>query len=1199
MNIIKIAEEQLNVNKGADKDASYENHDFDQQINFESSDAQKIFDGIKFNHSYGVTDRCLSEEVVEIDNQQQSISDSQQVLFLTEDGNQRNFVDQQQIFKFNTYTEFKQTLAEYEAQTITKFILRNQSKQFTAHVCLHDILRNEKNYSDLPMIRWEFCAAKDFLPIPFMGIPYITVGKQVFQCHQGKDYNTNKKQQYELKKEILNQATRIQIKSRNKGPSKKLDCPVLFAVRKLYFFPEYPLENDTKRNRALIAQNLRAHLAKIKLEKCVCVKSDDNYENIALTNLPGKLEFLTRFPPNNEHNHSVAKAASFIKLQMKKLVSKATENTIKKVAEVNPFQYDKHVELITALRQSGDLDQLRTARENMANVYPLSESMWLEWFSDELPLAILQEHKEYLLEKFDLAVKDYTSVKLWHEYCQFVMNNIESPSDIERARSVFERAITAVGLHVAEGSLIWDGYREFEMAILDSYQQLHESGDTIGMEAKVDMQIDRIQSLFKRQLSVPLLGMSSTFKIYEDWLTESIPSEVHRSYERALQKLSLCTEYEEKLKLSINTATNVPSLKEYLNYINYEIKDGDPARIQSIFERAIKDHCLEHELWIKYLNYLDYKLKIPDIALVAHVRSVRNCPWVSSLWVKYINALERSNKDYSEIKEVFNQSLKGGFSEASSYLQLWLADCDYHRRKAVESSFESEKVDNLRQSFEEAITYMNQQFGLEGDKDCVLMREWAFIEAKYLNNVKRGQELWDTVMKKHSKDANMWLEYINFLMLFTDPFSIRRVFQRAIQISFEQPEQILAAFIQFERRYGSLTELDDAQQKVDAQMFKIKEKKEKEALNHPPENIVKNLKKDQVKLKKKKKKITKEKNLKRSNNEAMEVESPIKKKKAEANTLVDKVITETAVNTDFAVKTVQTEAALAKTELIEHLSTSMSPLNVNDSNQVVLNDGEQVRKVDNECSIFISNLLFSVDENHIKDMFEKCGDIDTIRIVKNRAGKSKGYAYLQFKSKLSVDSSLLLDRESILGRPMFVSRCVDKQNNPTKFKFPTQLDKHTLYVSNLPFEMTADQVTEHFSKIGKLKQVRLVTNRSGKSKGYAYVEYESETDAQSAIVKLDQVPLNDRPINVSLSNPPARKITVAHEDKLKIRSNEPGVRGRSKTQISMVPRSLQKNIPNDSSINSSLCEKHEAVSKDKGPSTAMSNEEFRKFLLKH
>ena len=42
------------------------------------------------------------------------------------------------------------------------------------------------------------------------------------------------------------------------------------------------------------------------------------------------------------------------------------------------------------------------------------------------------------------------ATKIWQEYCQFLMNNIESPSDIDRARETFERAITAVGLHVTE-----------------------------------------------------------------------------------------------------------------------------------------------------------------------------------------------------------------------------------------------------------------------------------------------------------------------------------------------------------------------------------------------------------------------------------------------------------------------------------------------------------------------------------------------------------------------------------------------------------------------------------------------------------------------------------------------------------------------------------------------------------------------------
>ena len=71
-----------------------------------------------------------------------------------------------------------------------------------------------------------------------------------------------------------------------------------------------------------------------------------------------------------------------------------------------------------------------------------------------------------------------------------MMNNIGSPSDIEKARAVFEKAITAVGLHVTEGASIWDGYRDFEMAILDSYQQLEQSGDAAGggISSKVSYQ---------------------------------------------------------------------------------------------------------------------------------------------------------------------------------------------------------------------------------------------------------------------------------------------------------------------------------------------------------------------------------------------------------------------------------------------------------------------------------------------------------------------------------------------------------------------------------------------------------------------------------------------------------------------------------------------------------------------------------------
>lgn len=65
--------------------------------------------------------------------------------------------------------------------------------------------------------------------------------------------------------------------------------------------------------------------------------------------------------------------------------------------------------------------------------------------------------------------------------------------------------------------------------------------------------------------------------------------------------------------------------------------------------------------------------------------------------------------------------------------------------------------------------------------------------------------------------------------LYSDEAAIRRVFQRAVQISFEQPEFICDAFIKYERQYGNLETLDDAQIKVDVQLQKTRGRRAKDS----------------------------------------------------------------------------------------------------------------------------------------------------------------------------------------------------------------------------------------------------------------------------------------------------------------------------------------------------------------------------------
>lgn len=45
-----------------------------------------------------------------------------------------------------------------------------------------------------------------------------------------------------------------------------------------------------------------------------------------------------------------------------------------------------------------------------------------------------------------------SAVKLWTEYCQYVLDNMEGEDGVKDARAVFERAITSVGLHLTEVS---------------------------------------------------------------------------------------------------------------------------------------------------------------------------------------------------------------------------------------------------------------------------------------------------------------------------------------------------------------------------------------------------------------------------------------------------------------------------------------------------------------------------------------------------------------------------------------------------------------------------------------------------------------------------------------------------------------------------------------------------------------------------
>jgi len=57
-----------------------------------------------------------------------------------------------------------------------------------------------------------------------------------------------------------------------------------------------------------------------------------------------------------------------------------------------------------------------------------------------------------------------------------------------------------------------------------------------------------------------------------------------------------------------------------------------------------------------------------------------------------------------------------------------------------------------------------------------------------------------------------------------------------------------------------------------------------------------------------------------------------------------------------------------------------------------------------------------------------------------------------------------------------------------------------LYVGNLSYDTTEDQLREHFSQFGEVQSARIISDKfSGRSKGFGFIEMSSDDDAQRAI----------------------------------------------------------------------------------------------------
>lgn len=106
------------------------------------------------------------------------------------------------------------------------------------------------------------------------------------------------------------------------------------------------------------------------------------------------------------------------------------------------------------------------------------------------------------------------AISVWQEYLYYSMRAMGEPGGVEAVRNNAERAISSIGLHVVKGFSTWEAYREFECAILSMLQPAPGAIASAESRKQSEQQTARIITLFKRQLSIPLLGRFCVSNFY-------------------------------------------------------------------------------------------------------------------------------------------------------------------------------------------------------------------------------------------------------------------------------------------------------------------------------------------------------------------------------------------------------------------------------------------------------------------------------------------------------------------------------------------------------------------------------------------------------------------------------------------------------------------------------------------------------------
>ena len=183
--------------------------------------------------------------------------------------------------------------------------------------------------------------------------------------------------------------------------------------------------------------------------------------------------------------------------------------------------------------------------------------------------------------------------------------------------------------------------------------------------------------------------------------------------------------------------------------------------------------------------------------------------------------------------------------------------------------------------------------------------------------------------------------------------------------------------------------------------------------------------------------------------------------------------------------------------------------------------------------LFVAGLPDSINEEVLRQLFEATGGtVQEVSLPKDRtSGRARGFGFVTLETAEQAERArAALDGSFQAGRPISVrqfqggsgrrdARTPEAPAASTSFSSPAE--DRTLYVGNLPYDATADEVEQILTKCGvtPVLRVHLPVGPDGRPRGFGFVTLSSPEAVQQSLGALANADVRGRRVMVKVAHP--------------------------------------------------------------------------------